>query len=114
MFKKSILVLSIVSLVLIGSSVSARAGGVARDLLMQALGSAIFKDANLSKNENQSCMSCHDPSAGFADPDNKADPKNSVVSLGSDESLHGSRNAPSAAYASFSPGCTGTRTTGST
>ena len=103
MFKKSILVLSIVSLVVIGSSTSAKAGGVAQGSLMQALGSAIFKDANLSKFKNQSCMSCHDPSAGFADPDNKADPKNSVVSLGSDEKHHGSRNAPSAAYAGFSP-----------
>ncbi len=84
MFKKSILVLSIVSLVLIGSSVS----GSGRRRCPRSSddsfwASALFADKNLSENKNQSCMSCHHPSAEFADPDNAADPKNNPVSDGS-------------------------------
>jgi len=41
--------------------------------------------------------------AGFADPRNAADPVNQPVSLGSIETLNGGRNAPTAAYALYSP-----------
>jgi cytochrome c peroxidase len=68
-----------------------------------ALGEAIYKDANLSKNANQSCMTCHDPSAGFADPANLADPAMLPVSQGSFPDRFGGRNAPTASYAGFSP-----------
>lgn len=66
------------------------------------LGQLLYFDQNLSINKNQACASCHTP-RNFVDPANVADPVNSVVSLGSDRSLHGSRNSPSAAYAAFSP-----------
>ncbi len=68
----------------------------------EKLGQILYFDANLSINRNQSCASCHTP-PNFVDPANVADPANSVVSSGSNTSLHGGRNAPSAAYAAFSP-----------
>ena len=43
-------------------------------------------------------MGCHDPAAGWADPD-----KSSPTSAGNIPGLFGNRNSPSDAYASFSP-----------
>jgi len=74
-----------------------------RNLQVEVLGGILFMDPNLSINHNQSCMSCHHPKAGYADPDNQADPLNSPVSEGSIPGLFGGRNAPSAAYAGYSP-----------
>lgn len=73
------------------------------------LGEALFTDTNLSLNSNQSCMTCHHPLTGFVDTSNQIDPLGSPVSDGSDTAFSGGRNAPSAAYASFSPPllCTG-------
>lgn len=68
----------------------------------ERLGQLLYFDTNLSINKNQSCASCHTP-PGFVDPMNVANPANSVVSLGSDITLNGGRNTPSAAYAAFSP-----------
>ena len=70
---------------------------------MEKLGGLIYRDANLSINANQSCMTCHHPSAGFADPVNRKDPYNFPVSQGSEPGNYGGRNAPSSAYAGFSP-----------
>ncbi|WP_336605356.1 cytochrome-c peroxidase [Aliamphritea ceti] len=65
------------------------------------LGKALFFDVNLSVNRNQSCATCHNPSTGFADPrDNGV---KGAASLGSDNTSVGDRNAPTAAYALFSP-----------
>jgi cytochrome c peroxidase len=64
----------------------------------QQLGKQLFFDTNLSSPEGQSCSSCHLPSAGFADPDSEI-----PVSRGVDPADFGNRNAPSAAYAAFSP-----------
>ncbi len=64
----------------------------------QTLGKFIFFDENLSEPAGQSCASCHMPNAGFADPDS-----NLPVSEGVIPDRFGSRNSPSAAYASFSP-----------
>lgn len=68
----------------------------------QKLGKLLYFDKNLSLKKNQSCNSCHQ-APGFVDPNNVNSPKDSVVSIGSDTSLHGGRNSPSSAYASFSP-----------
>jgi cytochrome c peroxidase len=67
------------------------------------LGASIYQDLNLSLNLNQSCMTCHHPSAGFADPENRISPAIFPVSDGSDPILFGGRNAPTASYAGFSP-----------
>lgn len=68
----------------------------------EELGKLLYFDEDLSINKNQACASCHFPPA-FVDPANTLDPANSVVSLGSDVTLNGGRNAPSAGYAAFSP-----------
>lgn len=64
----------------------------------QQLGKALFFDKTLSHMGNQSCGSCHSPSASFTDP-NKAHP----TSQGDNPDLFGKRNAPTAGYAAFSP-----------
>jgi cytochrome c peroxidase len=70
---------------------------------MEELGKLMYKDTAFSYNGTQSCQTCHHPSTGFADPDNAIDPENSVVSVGADRVSTGGRNAPSAAYAGYSP-----------
>ena len=80
----------------------------------QTLGKALFADANLSLNHNQSCATCHSLSpaknpatgksfgvAGFVDPDNVT--TGTAVSRGSVPDRFGVLNAPSVAYAAFSP-----------
>jgi len=84
----------------------------------QQLGEALYFDANLSLNANQSCASCHDPAAGFVDPRNTAPdgmfpdqvPTYFPVSMGSEDGegtnggpLFGGLNSPSSAYAVYSP-----------
>jgi cytochrome c peroxidase len=81
--------------------ISAPAFAGPKDLIN--LGGAIYKDLNLSLNQNQSCMTCHHPSAGFADSENRISPTLFPVSDGSINTLFGGRNAPTAAYAGFSP-----------
>jgi cytochrome c peroxidase len=63
-----------------------------------ALGKVLFFDKNLSTPNGQSCASCHSPEAGFAHP-NQALP----TSQGALKICFGDRNAPSSAYAAFSP-----------
>lgn len=101
--KKTLLIGSM-AIALIAVSVPAHARwGVADDVLQKLLGGALYMDTNLSINQNQGCVSCHHPSARFADPANTHDPAHSPVSEGSIAGLFGGRNAPSAAYAGFSP-----------
>ena len=64
------------------------------------LGNKIFNDTNLSTPAGQSCATCHDANAGFADPN--VDHTN-PVSVGADGVSFGNRNAPTAAYASLIP-----------
>lgn len=95
---------------------SAVAQGSAGETLSaeQLLGQMLYLDVNLSLQRNQSCNSCHAiqavtpaaastplPTPGFVDPDNVRD--GSAVSRGSVAGTSGSLNAPSAAYARFSP-----------
>lgn len=79
----------------------------------QQLGKLLYNDINLSANRNQACASCHslkavaDPASGlktaqaFIDPDNILN--GSPVSRGSIDFATGALNAPSAAYALYSP-----------
>ncbi|MCE5971914.1 methylamine utilization protein MauG [Sinirhodobacter sp. WL0062] len=64
---------------------------------LEAWGEALFFDTALSANRTQSCATCHSPEAGFVDA------REGAVSLGDDGHSLGDRNAPPAAYASFSP-----------
>lgn len=65
------------------------------------LGEKLYFDVNLSKNRTQSCSTCHNPDFGFVD--NRITAVGKAVSLGDDGKSLGDRNAPSAAYARFSP-----------
>ena len=68
---------------------------------LEALGEALYFDVDLSKNRTQSCGSCHNPDHGFVDPlETKA---GRAASIGDDGRSIGDRNAPTAAYAAFSP-----------
>ncbi|WP_371168239.1 cytochrome-c peroxidase [Aliiroseovarius sp. 2305UL8-7] len=68
---------------------------------LEDLGGALFFDTNLSKYRTQSCATCHDPSAGFVDP--RETEVGRAVSLGDDGESLGDREAPTAAYAWFTP-----------
>lgn len=68
---------------------------------LEELGQALFFDTNLSLNRTQACATCHDPAFGFADP--RETDAGKAVSLGDDGQSLGDRNAPTAAYAMFSP-----------
>lgn len=70
---------------------------------LEQLGKVMYKDTDFSLNGTQSCMTCHHQVTGFADPTNSRDPYYTVVSLGDDGVSLGGRNAPSAAYAGYSP-----------
>ncbi|MDH5573134.1 MAG: c-type cytochrome [Gammaproteobacteria bacterium] len=71
--------------------------GSAHALTMQeAFGKAVYFDTNLSEPAGQSCASCHDPVAGFAEPDQTLPVSEGVIA-----GRFGGRNAPSASYASF-------------
>jgi cytochrome c peroxidase len=65
------------------------------------LGELLFFDTELSRDRSQACASCHDPDSGFADANG---PRAGMASsIGDDGSSIGSRNAPTAGYAAFSP-----------
>lgn len=81
---------------------STGAQGIEKDSLkLQMLGKKLYFDTNLSKNRSQSCASCHNPDFGFVDP--RTNISGRAASLGDDGKSLGDRNAPTAAYASFSP-----------
>ncbi|WP_283788477.1 cytochrome-c peroxidase [Bermanella sp. WJH001] len=70
------------------------------------LGERLFSDQNLSLDRTQSCATCHSPEHGFVDNRINATYHNIHVaagSLGDDGVSIGDRNAPTAAYAAFSP-----------
>lgn len=64
------------------------------------LGELIFEDENLSTPAGQSCATCHDVDAGFAD--GSVDSQN-PVSEGAVANAFGNRNAPTVSYASLVP-----------
>ena len=70
---------------------------------METLGQQLCNNKKLSLYSNQSCFSCHHRSSKFADPDNRKNPVDFPVSEGSILGEFGGRNAPTAAYAGFSP-----------
>lgn len=81
---------------------------------VEQLGQQLYTDINLSKHRNQSCETCHSlsPAANPAIPasavvsgfvDNENVMSGQPVSAGSEAGASGSLNAPSVAYARFSP-----------
>ena len=69
----------------------------------EALGESLFFDTNLSLNRTQACATCHDPDRGFTDGRLNAFGEVGAFSVGDDGVSEGGRNAPSAAYAAFTP-----------
>lgn len=69
----------------------------------EALGESLFSDTNLSLNRTQSCATCHDAEHAFIDNRLDSEGKILAVSTGDDSISLGDRNAPTAAYALFSP-----------
>jgi cytochrome c peroxidase len=101
MKKKLLLLFLIPSLIVIGNT--ALIAKQPELTSLEKLGQKLYNDQNLSVNGNQSCQTCHHPAAKFVDPENRQEPVEFPVSDGSDPTLFGGRNAPSAAYAKFSP-----------
>ncbi len=70
------------------------------------LGEQLYNDKNLSLNRSQSCATCHNPNQGFIDErvnDASINGLASAGSLGDNGTSIGDRNAPTVAYAAFSP-----------
>ncbi|TKB24654.1 c-type cytochrome [Desulfopila sp. IMCC35006] len=102
--KKMILsILSTLGVLAVTTMVIAAGGPPAVTSNLQKLGMHLYNDKNLSLDKNQSCRTCHHHLAGFADLKNHLNPYTSVVSTGSDGVSKGGRNAPTSAYAGFSP-----------
>ena len=73
------------------------------EITQSELGKRLFFDSNLSINKQQNCASCHNPFHGFIDNRKHKNGELFASSLGTHGKLFGSRNAPTAAYAMFSP-----------
>ncbi|KWT65394.1 Cytochrome c551 peroxidase [Hyphomicrobium sulfonivorans] len=69
---------------------------------VEALGSELFGDVNLSLHRSQACTSCHSPNLAFTDP-RMAPEVGGAVSLGGDAKSLGERNAPTVTYAAHMP-----------
>src|SRR5512134_1486557 len=67
-----------------------------------ALGKAIFFDASLSVNGQQSCATCHAPEVGFTGPDSATNAGGAVYQ-GAIPNHFGNRKPPASAYAGDSP-----------
>jgi cytochrome c peroxidase len=77
--------------------------GAANTPSLAELGEELFHDPILSKNQTQACATCHDPERAFVDPRLDETGRIAAVSLGDDGVSLGDRNAPTAAYAAFTP-----------
>jgi len=95
--------LSLGALVIMGCSTNASTSAAKINIQEEKaqLGRSLYFDKNLSKNRTQACSTCHNPEAGFVDDRNNG--VNKQASLGDDGHSIGDRQAPSAAYAMFSP-----------
>lgn len=85
------------------SAVWAAGGSPNIDSNTERLGMKLYNDVNMSFNGEQSCRTCHHHFSGFADLSNYLDPSVNFVSTGADGVSKGGRNAPSSAYAGYSP-----------
>lgn len=74
------------------------AAPAATESVLLRLGRALYFDPALSRPAGKACASCHAPQAGYSDPNHAR-----ATSAGAVAGTSGARNAPSAAYARFSP-----------
>ncbi|SFV54169.1 Cytochrome c551 peroxidase [hydrothermal vent metagenome] len=113
--RRRVAILSVTVFMLIGCGSSgsdnservADNGGETKFETKEKLGESLFFDKNLSLTKSTSCATCHDPKHGFADARHTVagnnNPVNGALSVGDDGVSLGGRNAPTAAYAKFSP-----------
>lgn len=73
----------------------------ADELTKLSLGNRLYHDTELSANRSMSCATCHSLDTAMIDP--RETSMSLGASLGDDGVSIGDRNAPTAAYASFSP-----------
>ena len=102
--------ITLISLLLLGGCNSGSDHGSDPAMLSKAqLGELLFHDTNLSLTRQTSCATCHDPEHAFVDArfsEEGADQAlfiHGAFSVGDDGFSLGGRNAPTAAYAQFSP-----------
>ena len=76
-------------------------GQLIAEVTQATLGQQLYFDTNLSKDKTQSCATCHNPAHAFIDDRDSG--VAGAASLGDDGKSIGDRNAPTAAYAMFSP-----------
>lgn len=86
----------LIALVLLVSACGSKAEPV-KPVTQAELGEILFNDPKLSEPPGQACADCHDPKLAFSDPEFDR------VSAGAMRERAGTRNAPSAMYASFVP-----------
>lgn len=90
------------ALALLSAGLAGGGSALAADLSSkERLGEALFSDTVLSANRTQSCADCHNPDFGFADP--RTGGAGGAASVGDNGKSVGDRNAPTAAYAAFTP-----------
>ncbi|PWC59743.1 methylamine utilization protein MauG [Azospirillum sp. TSH7] len=90
------------ALVLLSAGLAGGGAALAANLSSkEKLGEALFSDTALSANRTQSCADCHNPDFGFADP--RTGGAGGAASVGDNGKSVGDRNAPTAAYAAFTP-----------
>jgi len=95
----------LISFLILATALLINSIGIAKanDLsLKEQLGKAIFFDAELSINRNQSCAACHGPEVGWTGPISIVN-EHGAVYEGSILGRFGDRKPPSAAYATLSP-----------
>lgn len=104
----SLLVSGIAAIALVGCDDSSSSD--AKISSKAELGERLYEDKNLSFDRTQSCATCHNPDKGFIDDrlnDASRDSGHGLIaaagSLGDNQTSIGDRNAPTAAYAAFSP-----------
>lgn len=110
MKKRALVTSTILFLTAFAAMAFAAGGAPAVSTTIEKLGMRLYNDKNMSFNGTQSCRNCHHHFAGFADLTNHLDPEVNMVSTGADGVSKGGRNAPSSAYAGFSPPLTETAT----
>ena len=110
MLVKNIMLAGVISAVssisLLGCGGSSESNSTPKLNTKVALGELLYADKNLSFDGTQSCATCHNPEQGFIDDRTNLASREGIASagsLGDNQTSIGDRNAPSAAYASFSP-----------
>lgn len=106
---RNLLFLLITVFIIGGCGEGANNGPAAETLTKAQLGEQLFFDTNLSLTRNTACATCHDPDHGFIDARFREEGADQALfidgafSVGDDGVSLGGRNAPTAAYAQFSP-----------